>query len=260
MRARRQNSSRNLSAKQSIAARGEGAYSRKTAASAGQGLTRPFATDALNNTSQIFCAAVKKAQQTPFLRGEGARGWRASFDWFVANHLNIYAVLEGKYDGPAAGPNKGGANDNASFYGGRSRPSDCRENESRRSDLHPPPVSLSVHCAAGRDGGAPETTTRGYRRCECVKARFVAARLAAIPELFRGATFESYQRAEPAAGAGGGFDEGLPEGSWYMTGHYGSGKTHLFYAQYRELAVAGKTRCHVRTTRELVEELKRMRA
>ncbi len=51
---------------------------------------------------------------------------------------------------------------------------------------------------------------------------------------------------------------GLPEGSWYMTGHYGSGKTHLFYAQYREMAMAGKTRCQVRTTRELIEELKRI--
>jgi hypothetical protein len=52
-----------------------------------------------------FTAAVKKAQQTPFLRGEGARGWRASFDWFFANHVNTYAVLEGKYDDPAAGLN-----------------------------------------------------------------------------------------------------------------------------------------------------------
>jgi hypothetical protein len=54
-----------------------------------------------------FTAAVKIAHQTPFLRGEGARGWRASFDWFVANHLNIYAVIEGKYDGPAAAPTNG---------------------------------------------------------------------------------------------------------------------------------------------------------
>lgn len=54
-----------------------------------------------------FSEAVKKAQQTPFLRGEGPRGWRASFDWFVANHVNIYAVLEGKYDGPPAGQNNG---------------------------------------------------------------------------------------------------------------------------------------------------------
>ena len=37
-----------------------------------------------------FSAAVKKAQSTTFLRGEGARGRRASFDWFVANHLKVY--------------------------------------------------------------------------------------------------------------------------------------------------------------------------
>jgi hypothetical protein len=45
-----------------------------------------------------FTAAVKKAQQTPFLRGEGVSGWRAGFDWFVGNHVNVYGVLEGKYD------------------------------------------------------------------------------------------------------------------------------------------------------------------
>jgi DNA replication protein DnaC len=46
-------------------------------------------------------------------------------------------------------------------------------------------------------------------------------------------------------------------GSWYLTGSYGSGKTHLLYGQYRELVLAGKTRCHVRTTRDLIEELRR---
>ena len=60
-----------------------------------------------------FTAAVKKAQQTPFLRGEGARGWRASFDWFAANHVNIYAVLEGKYDGPAVVPTNGNGGNHA---------------------------------------------------------------------------------------------------------------------------------------------------
>jgi chromosomal replication initiation ATPase DnaA len=48
-----------------------------------------------------------------------------------------------------------------------------------------------------------------------------------------------------------------PGGSWYLTGPYGSGKTHLLYAQYRELVTAGQVRCQVRTTRELVEELRR---
>jgi hypothetical protein len=60
-----------------------------------------------------FKAVVKKAQQTPFLRGEGARGWRASFDWFVANHVNIYAMLEGKYDDSAASPTNGNGGNNA---------------------------------------------------------------------------------------------------------------------------------------------------
>ena len=60
-----------------------------------------------------FTSAVKKAQHTPFLRGEGPRGWRASFDWFIANHVNIYAVLEGKYDGPPAGQNNGNGGNNA---------------------------------------------------------------------------------------------------------------------------------------------------
>ena len=97
-----------------------------------------------------------------------------------------------------------------------------------------------------------------YRRCACVKARLVAARLAAIPALFRGATFLSYHARDLQQERAVALMRSLPEGSWYLTGHYGSGKTHLFYAQYREMAVAGKTRCHVRTTRELVEELKRM--
>lgn len=47
-----------------------------------------------------------------------------------------------------------------------------------------------------------------------------------------------------------------PGGSFYLTGSYGSGKTHLLYAQYRQMVLAGKTRYHVRTTRELVEDLR----
>ena len=39
-----------------------------------------------------------KANQTPFLRGESDRGWKASLDWFVKNDENAVMVLEGKYD------------------------------------------------------------------------------------------------------------------------------------------------------------------
>ncbi len=50
-----------------------------------------------------FRAAVSKAVRIPFLRGEGERGWKADFDWFVANDTNYLRVLEGKYDGDAGG-------------------------------------------------------------------------------------------------------------------------------------------------------------
>ena len=71
-----------------------------------------------------FVAAVKKAKQTPFLLGECVRGWRASFDWFVANHVNVDAMLERKYDALAAGLNRGygGVNDHATLKGGGSPP------------------------------------------------------------------------------------------------------------------------------------------
>jgi hypothetical protein len=45
-----------------------------------------------------FQAVIRKARDTPFLCGGGARGWRADFDWFIANDTNSVAVIEGKYD------------------------------------------------------------------------------------------------------------------------------------------------------------------
>jgi hypothetical protein len=48
-----------------------------------------------------FTRAVIKAQETPFLCGEGDRGWKADFDWFVANDRNVIRVLEGRYDSGA---------------------------------------------------------------------------------------------------------------------------------------------------------------
>jgi hypothetical protein len=45
-----------------------------------------------------FRAAVRRAAATPFLAGEGARGWRASFDWLITNDTNVRKVIEGVYD------------------------------------------------------------------------------------------------------------------------------------------------------------------
>lgn len=56
-----------------------------------------------------FTRAVIKAQETPFLRGEGSKGWRADFDWFISNDRNVVKVLEGKYDhNERAGPSNTG--------------------------------------------------------------------------------------------------------------------------------------------------------
>jgi hypothetical protein len=56
-----------------------------------------------------FTRAVIKAQETPFLRGESERGWKADFDWFYANDQNVIKVLEGRHDsGGRADPGKAG--------------------------------------------------------------------------------------------------------------------------------------------------------
>ena len=51
-------------------------------------------------TPEEFRAAVRRAAATPFLAGAGDRGWRASFDWLIANRSNARKVLEGEYAPP----------------------------------------------------------------------------------------------------------------------------------------------------------------
>ena len=40
---------------------------------------------------------MRCAATTPFLTGDGNRGWQASFDWLIANRSNVRKVLEGEY-------------------------------------------------------------------------------------------------------------------------------------------------------------------
>jgi hypothetical protein len=49
-------------------------------------------------TPEDLRAAVRRAEQTPFLAGAGDRGWQASFDWLIANDSNVRKVLEGAYE------------------------------------------------------------------------------------------------------------------------------------------------------------------
>jgi hypothetical protein len=39
-----------------------------------------------------YTRVVIKAQETPFLQGESERGWKADFDWFIANDQNVVNV------------------------------------------------------------------------------------------------------------------------------------------------------------------------
>jgi hypothetical protein len=48
-------------------------------------------------TAADFRAAVRMAAGTPFLSGAGDRGWRASFDWLIADPDNVRKVLAGEY-------------------------------------------------------------------------------------------------------------------------------------------------------------------
>ena len=45
----------------------------------------------------------RAVNQSPFLRGDNDRGWRASFDWILKPE-NVLKVLEGKYEATAASP------------------------------------------------------------------------------------------------------------------------------------------------------------
>jgi DNA replication protein DnaC len=97
----------------------------------------------------------------------------------------------------------------------------------------------------------------GMRQCECVAEKARARCLARIPERFRDSSFESFKPRDPKQQRALSLMLGDPGGSWYLTGAYGNGKTHLLHAQYRDLVTGGQVRCHIRTTRELVEELRR---
>jgi DNA replication protein DnaC len=118
----------------------------------------------------------------------------------------------------------------------------------------------SYQCSVCNDSGWRRVEENGrpaMRQCECVKEKRKAELRSLIPKRFNESSFASYiphSRQQRQALA---LMQGEAGGSWYLTGAYGSGKTHLLYAQYREIILAYKTRCHVRTTRELVEELRR---
>ncbi|MGA7785151.1 MAG: hypothetical protein WB997_10970, partial [Candidatus Acidiferrales bacterium] len=57
--------------------------------------------DAVVSFLDDFREAVRRAAATPFLCGAGPAGWRANFDWIIANDTNYLKILEGRYDSGA---------------------------------------------------------------------------------------------------------------------------------------------------------------
>jgi hypothetical protein len=106
-------------------------------------------------TAADFALAVRRAAQTPFLTGGGERGWRANFDWLIANDTNARRVLEGCYDSNIA---DAGAASVASAAGG-----------SASANPNGLPLALSYESAAIRRGpaalyaGASPASLRGAR-------------------------------------------------------------------------------------------------
>jgi hypothetical protein len=102
-----------------------------------------------------FALAVRRAAQTPFLAGGGERGWRANFDWLIANDTNARRVLEGCYDSNIA---EAGAGSVANAAGG-----------SASANPNGLPLALPYESAAIRRGpaalyaGASPASLRGVR-------------------------------------------------------------------------------------------------
>lgn len=49
-------------------------------------------------------SVMEAISNTPFLRGDNDRGWRADFDWLITNDTNYVKVMEGKYSRSGSAP------------------------------------------------------------------------------------------------------------------------------------------------------------
>ena len=55
----------------------------------------------------LFRTLFEKMENSPFMKGDNNRGWKATFDWLISNGENWRKVLEGNYDthyGPKQNP------------------------------------------------------------------------------------------------------------------------------------------------------------
>jgi DNA replication protein DnaC len=96
---------------------------------------------------------------------------------------------------------------------------------------------------------------RGLVRCECQKRKVITAKLDAIPERFRQATFENYIPVDEKQIRARCRMERELTGNFFLFGPYGRGKTHLATAQYRSIVEIERP-CLFFTMPELMSELR----
>lgn len=105
------------------------------------------------------------------------------------------------------------------------------------------------NCSKCHDSGWIPFNDR-VRRCDCwLEKTFKAT----IPDRFFSCTFASYEPRDNIQGRAKINISCDIRGSYYIFGAYGRGKTHLLFAQYRELLQF--RRCLVRTTKQIIDEL-----
>jgi len=96
-------------------------------------------------------------------------------------------------------------------------------------------------------------------RCECQKRRIVEGRIRVVledwPE-YKTADLSRYKPVSISQQNAFRTIMGNPKGSYFLSGKYSRGKTHLMIAQYRHLALGGET-CILRSARDLMEELRK---
>jgi len=108
-----------------------------------------------------FREAVRRAAATPFLCGSGPAGWRANFDWIIANDTNYLKVLEGRYDAHMECARPDGVRLAASTRANNSEAQGAQSQNQLGAGfvarVAPPSVAATLSLAnntAGRDAGA----------------------------------------------------------------------------------------------------------
>lgn len=112
--------------------------------------------------------------------------------------------------------------------------------------------------ACGGTGWVHPPGHAAVARCECQKQRIVQERIRTVLNdwpRYADAQLDDRPRTLPQKAVLDAIREN-PSGSYFITGNYESGKTHVLIAQYRYQALAGRN-CILRSSKQLMDELRK---